>query len=185
MAHLLLLYRAKLAGPGGFINITQTSKKVIFCGTLTTGAEVGFDGGKVSVIKEGKTRKFVEKVDQVTFSGKYAHKRGCPVLHVTERAVFTLEDGLLTLIEVEPGIDIEKDILGAMEFKPRISSALKQMPAEIFREEWDGLRQIVESDEMEKSSAGNDSAVDSVKSGLRKALSPTWRQGTKASMASA
>jgi propionate CoA-transferase len=135
----------RVVGPGGFINITQGSKKVVFCGTLTNGAELDFRDGMVRVVSEGKTRKFVEKVDQVTFSGKFAQKAGIPVLYITERAVFELRDGALTLIEIAPGLDLERDILAAMEFKPRISPSLKLMPAELFQEKWGGLSQVMAS----------------------------------------
>jgi propionate CoA-transferase len=138
-------FGTKVVGAGGFINISQNSKKVVFCGTFTNGAEVSFAGGKVAVLKEGKTKKFVNKVDQITFSGKYAQKTGLTVLFITERAVFTLEEGLLTLIEIAPGVDLEKDILAAMEFRPRISPALKEMPAEIFQEQWGNLKKLVEA----------------------------------------
>ena len=104
---------------------------------------MSFDNGKVTVLKEGKTKKFVNKVDQITFSGKYAQQTNKPVLYVTERGVFTLEEGLLTLIEIAPGIDLEKDIIGAMEFRPRISANLKEMPAEIFQEQWGQLRALL------------------------------------------
>ena len=137
-------FGSKLSGPGGFINISQTAKKLICCGAFTAGAEVKVEGGKITIIKEGNVKKFVSKVGQVTFSGPYAYERGCKVLYVTERAVFTLEDGLLTLIEIAPGIDLEKDIFGAMEFKPRISLGLKEMPAEIFQAHWGKLRELVE-----------------------------------------
>lgn len=138
-------FGSKVVGPGGFINITQNSKKVVFCGTFTNGAEIQFEDGKVKVLKEGKTRKFVNQVDQITFSGQYAQKVGQPVLYVTERGVFTLEEGQLTLVEIAPGIDLERDILAAMDFKPRISPALKEMHGEIFRENWGQLRLFIEA----------------------------------------
>jgi propionate CoA-transferase len=138
-------FGSKVVGAGGFINISQNSKKVVFCGTFTNGAEVSFADGKVTILSEGKTKKFVNKVDQITFSGKYAQKTELPVLYVTERAVFTLAEGLLTLVEIAPGVDLERDILAAMEFKPRISPQLKEMPREIFQEKWGQLKQIVEA----------------------------------------
>lgn len=133
----------RVVGPGGFINITQGSKKVVFCGTLTNGAELDFTGGQVRVVSEGKTKKFVTKVDQITFSGKFAQQAGIPVLYVTERAVFELKDAALTLIEIAPGVDLERDVLAAMAFRPRISPDLKQMPAELFQETWGGLKQVM------------------------------------------
>ncbi len=136
-------FGSKVVGPGGFINITQSSKKVIFCGTFTNGAEVQISNGKVNILKEGNRKKFVNKVDQITFSGKYAEETKKPVLYVTERAVFTIEKGEVTLIEIAPGVDIEKDIFAAMEFRPRVSENLKEMPAEIFQETWGNLKNIL------------------------------------------
>lgn len=135
----------KVTGPGGFINITQNSKKVVFCGTFTNGAEISFEGGKVTILKEGKNKKFVEKIDQITFSGRYASKTKQPVLYITERGVFTLEEGQMTLIEIAPGIDLEKDIFAAMDFRPRVSPNLKVMPSELFQAEWGQLKQIIET----------------------------------------
>jgi propionate CoA-transferase len=88
-------------------------------------------------------QKFVEKVDHITFSGQYASSVGQPVLFVTERAVFKLEEGGLTLIEIAPGIDLERDILSQMAFKPKISETLKEMPAFIFNEQWGGLQKMM------------------------------------------
>lgn len=136
-------FGSKVVGPGGFINITQSSKKVVFCGTFTNGAEVQISDGKVNIIKEGNRKKFVKKVDQITFSGKYAEETKKPVLFVTERAVFAIENGEVTLIEIAPGVDIEKDIFAAMEFRPRVSENLKEMPAEIFQETWGNLKNII------------------------------------------
>ncbi|CAM5181182.1 Acetate CoA-transferase YdiF OS=Castellaniella sp OX=1955812 GN=EPN31_10175 PE=3 SV=1 [Castellaniella denitrificans] len=133
----------RVVGPGGFINITQGSKRVVFCGSLTSGAELDFSGGKVRVISEGKTRKFVDHVDQITFSGKFALRNGIPVHYVTERAVFELQEDGLVLIEIAPGLDLERDVLAAMDFRPHISPLLKEMPAEIFAETWGGLKKIL------------------------------------------
>ena len=129
----------KVAGPGGFINITQNSKKVIFCGMFTTGSQETVVDGMLQITTEGNGRKFVGKVDQITFSGAYAMKRGTPVLFVTERGVFRLENGRLVLVEIAPGIDLERDILGAMDFRPRISPELKVMDARIFQPVWGKL----------------------------------------------
>ncbi|BAF59722.1 MAG: acyl CoA:acetate/3-ketoacid CoA transferase [Pelotomaculum sp.] len=133
----------RVVGPGGFVNISSTAKKVVFVGTLTAGAEYEVKDGTIHIVKEGNIKKFVQKVDQVTFSGKYAQKNGQKVVYVTERAVFTLEDGEVTLIEVAPGLDLEKDVLAAMDFKPRISPGLKEMPREIFQPEWGQLKKIM------------------------------------------
>ena len=83
-------------------------------------------------------------MEQVSFSGAYAAKSGQTVVYVTERAVFTLADGQVTLIEIAPGIDLDKDVLALMDFKPQISPHLKQMPAGIFQPKWGQLRQIIE-----------------------------------------
>lgn len=124
----------RIAGVGGFINITQTAKKVIFCGTFTAGGlEIKCVDNKVVIVKEGKAKKFVSTVEQISFSGKYSAQKGQEVLFVTERAVFKLTPDGLELIEVAPGIDLEKDILQQMEYKPLISKNLKEMDPAIFK----------------------------------------------------
>ncbi|NLY39962.1 MAG: acyl CoA:acetate/3-ketoacid CoA transferase [Firmicutes bacterium] len=133
----------RVTGPGGFVNISQNSKKVVFCGNFTTGAELEVRDGKLVIIKEGKGNKFIRQVDQITFSGKYAAQINQPVLYVTERAVFTLQNGAVTLIEIAPGIDLEKDVLALMEFKPAISSPLKTMDHGLFQPQWGKLQQII------------------------------------------
>jgi propionate CoA-transferase len=133
-------------GCGGFINITTASKKVIYCGTFTTGGlKVTSKNGKVQILREGNRKKFLDHVEQITFSGKHAAKVNKPILYITERAVFQLIDGEVTLIEIAPGINLEKDILAHMEFKPRISSHLKSMPEEIFCRKWGKLKQHIEA----------------------------------------
>lgn len=139
-------FKGRCVGCGGFINITQNTKKVVYCGTFTAGGlKISIVDGKLSILQEGKGKKYVNKVEQVTFSGAYAAKTHQPVLFITERAVFALQDGLVTLTEVAPGINVEDDILAQMEFTPRISPMLKSMPAEIFRPHWGGLRAVIES----------------------------------------
>ena len=135
----------KVVGPGGFINISSSAKIVIFVGTLTAGAEYEIKDGKIHITKEGHIKKFVNKVEQVTFSGPYASKAGRKVIYVTERAVFELMEGQLTLIEVAPGLDLEKDVIAAMEFRPNISPDLKEMPKEIFEPTWKKLKELMES----------------------------------------
>ena len=111
----------KLAGCGGFIDITQNSKKIVFAGTFTAGnIEVGVADGKLKIIKEGGYKKFVKDVEQVTFSGKTAQMNNLQVFYVTERCVFTLTQEGVELIEIAPGVDLEKDILAYMDFKPII-----------------------------------------------------------------
>jgi propionate CoA-transferase len=133
-------------GCGGFINITQNAKKVVYCGSFTAGGlKIAIENGRLVIKQEGKGKKYVNKVEQVTFSGAYATQTKQPVLFITERAVFELQEGVLTLIEIAPGVDLEKDILAQMEFMPRIAPNLKQMPAAIFQEKWGGLRQFIET----------------------------------------
>lgn len=125
----------KLAGAGGFINISQTAKKVIFVGTFGAGRlRIALSDGKLAILEEAKGRKFVQAVEHVTFSGAYAAARGQSVLYVTERCVFALTPDGLELIEVAPGIDIERDILALMDFKPVIARDPIAMDERIFRE---------------------------------------------------
>jgi propionate CoA-transferase len=131
----------KLAGAGGFINISQNAKKVVFTGTFTAGGlAIAIENGKVRITSEGKARKFVSEVEHKTFSGKVAVSRGQPVLYVTERCVFRVCEQGLELIEIAPGIDIERDILPFMDFKPVIHEPVPLMDARIFRPEPMGLR---------------------------------------------
>ncbi|MDE2584011.1 MAG: acyl CoA:acetate/3-ketoacid CoA transferase [Betaproteobacteria bacterium] len=132
----------RLAGAGGFINISQAAKKVVFVGTFTAGdLEIAVADGQVRIVREGRSRKFLDAVEHRTFSGAEAAKRGQPVLYVTERCVFRLTPGReLELIEIAPGIDLERDILAHMEFRPAISPDLKTMDARIFAAGTMGLR---------------------------------------------
>ncbi|MGB4682228.1 MAG: acyl CoA:acetate/3-ketoacid CoA transferase [Firmicutes bacterium] len=136
----------RVIGSGGFINISQNAKKVVFCGTFTTGGlKVEVDGGKLVIVEEGKIQKFVDHVDQITYSGQYARRVGQSVLYVTERAVFRLDREGLTLIEIAPGVDLERDVLSRMGFRPRVADELAVMPAEIFYPQWGGLRRFIQS----------------------------------------
>ncbi|MGD9497677.1 MAG: acyl CoA:acetate/3-ketoacid CoA transferase [Armatimonadota bacterium] len=130
----------RVAGCGGFINITQTADTVVFCGTFTAGGlEIAIERGALRIIQEGKHRKFVEQVEHVTFSGEYAAEKGQRVLYVTERAVFELADGGLTLTEIAPGIDVETQVLAQMDFAPRVAPDLRDMDPRIFRDAPMGL----------------------------------------------
>lgn len=125
----------RLSGCGGFINISQNSRKVIFLSTFSSsGLEIEIADGRVRILKEGKFFKFVDHVGQITFSGEYAVERKQEVLYVTERCVFRLSDSGLELTEVAPGIDIERDIIRKMPFVPRVNGPL-EMDASIFRPE--------------------------------------------------
>ncbi|MGD9501003.1 MAG: acyl CoA:acetate/3-ketoacid CoA transferase [Methyloceanibacter sp.] len=128
-------FGGRLNGCGGFIDISQNSRAVVFAGTFTAGGlEVEIADGELKIVQEGRSRKFVARVEQITFSGPFAQRRSQPVIYVTERCVFQLTQGGLELIEVAPGIDIEKDILAQMDFKPIIAKPVP-MEARIFLDE--------------------------------------------------
>lgn len=131
----------KIAGCGGFINITQTTPVVVYCGTFTSkGLKLEFGDGKLTIVQDGTIKKFKNDVEQVTFSAEFAKEHNQKVLYVTERCVFELRKEGLTLIEIAPGVNLEKDILAQMEFKPLIASDLKEMDARLFKEEKMGIK---------------------------------------------
>ncbi len=133
----------KLAGSGGFIDISQSSKKVVFVGTFTAdGLKVAVEQAQLRIQSEGKVRKFVHTVEQLTFSGRYAAQCCQPVLYITERCVFELTANGMMLTEVAPGIDVARDILAHMDFVPQISPTLKTMSAKIFQPAPMGLAQL-------------------------------------------
>ncbi len=132
----------RLIGPGGFINITQATEKVVFCGTFTGKAKYAVGGGRLEITQEGSIKKFLERVGQITFSGKYA-KPEQEILYVTERCVFKLIDGHMTITEIAPGISLEKDVLPYMGFVPAVASDVCEMDARIFRETWGALGETI------------------------------------------
>jgi propionate CoA-transferase len=121
----------RLAGVGGFVNITQTARHLVFCGTFTAGGlEIAVEGSKLRIVREGKIRKFVSAVEHLSFSAKRALEIGQEVLYVTERAVFRLSAEGLQLIEVAAGIDLENQILALMDFMPVIRD-VRPMPLHV------------------------------------------------------
>ncbi len=124
----------KLAGAGGFINITQNTQDVFFLGTFTSGLQqLSFEQGQLNIIESGRQKKFCKSVQQITFNGDYAVKQGQRVTFITERAVFRLTDKGLCLIEIAPGADLQKDILQQMDFAPEIAHDLKLMDSRLFQ----------------------------------------------------
>jgi propionate CoA-transferase len=146
------LEEKRLTGPGGFIDITQSTRKVVFMGSFTAkGAKLEFvpdpanprHRGALRIAAEGAVRKFVARTREVTFSGDEAVRRGQKVLYVTERAVFqrTAAHPVIELIEIAPGIDLHRDVLSHMDFAPVVSPELKTMDPRIFGLEPMGLRE--------------------------------------------
>lgn len=129
-------FGGRIVGPGGFINISQNAKAVIFNGTFTAGkCSLSYGDGKLTIAQDGASQKLVKAVEQITYSGKYGRERSQRVLYVTERAVFRLSSNGVELIEIAPGIDLERDVLGRMAFKPLIAPNLAKMDARLFRAE--------------------------------------------------
>ncbi|HFP9706861.1 TPA: acyl CoA:acetate/3-ketoacid CoA transferase, partial [Escherichia coli] len=133
-------FGTKIAGCGGFINITQNAKKVYFCGSFTAGKnKIYVSNGKLHIKEDGSVKKFIKKVQQITFSSDTARKNNKEVFYITERAVFRLSQKSIELIEIAPGVDLQKNIIECMEFVPEISPSLKIMDERIFLEQPMGL----------------------------------------------
>ena len=127
-------FKDRFAGAGGFINISQNARKVIFVGTFTAGGlDIEIVDGKIEIRQEGRNRKFISDVEQITFNGPYTAKQGKEVCYVTERCVMKLTDNGLKLVEVAPGIDVDRDIVGQMDFEPIIDNP-SLMDARLFAE---------------------------------------------------
>ena len=133
-------FSGRLAGCGGFINISQNAKRVYFCGMFTSGGlKEDIGKGILTVTNEGKNKKFLNAVEQITFSGAYARKAGQHVLYITERAVFELRAEGLWLIEIAPGVDLKTQVLDLMEFEPMMYGAPRLMDKRIFYDKPMGL----------------------------------------------
>jgi propionate CoA-transferase len=134
-------FAGRCIGAGGFINISQNTKKVFFMGNFTAGKpDIEITGNGLNIITDGSGAKFVKRVQQITFSGEYAIKNGQEITFITERAVFRLTPEGLILTEIAPGVDLQEDILDKMEFTPIIANNLKTMDPRLFREEKMGLK---------------------------------------------
>ena len=121
-------------GPGGFIDIAQNARKVVFCGTFEAkGARLAVGDGSLKIERHGEIRKIVDSVRQITFSGDQAVKTGQEALYVTERAVFRLTPNGLKLMEIAPGVDLRRDVLERMDFEPLIEGEVDRMPVECFQ----------------------------------------------------
>ncbi len=133
---------SRCTGAGGFIDITQNAKKVVYCATFTAqGAEYKFENNSLQIVKEGKIRKIVKKVGQISFNGKMAREKGQKVVFVTERAVFELKPEGVVLTEIAPGIDLQTQVLDLMDFTPIVSKELKRMPEELFYQQAMGMKE--------------------------------------------
>lgn len=127
-------------GPGGFIDIAQNARRVVFCGTFAAkGVELETGDGQLRVRRQGAVRKLVRAVEQITFSGPQALARGQEVLYLTERAAFRLTPRGLELFETAPGVDLQRDVLDQMDFVPQLAERITVMAASHFRVEDDGL----------------------------------------------
>jgi propionate CoA-transferase len=136
-------FGARLAGAGGFINISQNARKLVFAGTFTAGGlKIAIEDGQLRILNEGRSRKFIRAVEQVTFSGAYAGESGQPVFYVTERCVLQRTSDGVELIEVAPGLDVERDILAQMEFRPLLRDP-QPMDPRLFRSEPMGLEHLL------------------------------------------
>jgi acyl CoA:acetate/3-ketoacid CoA transferase len=129
----------RTAGAGGFVDITARARKLVFSGTFNAGAKMQLVDGRLRIDQEGRIAKFVEAVDQVSFSGTRATAQGQEVTFVTERAVIRLLDGQLTVTEIAPGLDVERDVLARAETPLAVSPDLREMDARLFQEAPMGL----------------------------------------------
>ncbi len=137
-------FGSRLTGAGGFINISQSARTVVFTGTFTAGGlQVSVGEGRLTVEREGRHHKLVPRVEQITFNGRHA-ATGQRVLYVTERAVFRATATGLELIEIAPGVNLQRDVLDMMDFAPQVAADLRLMDARIFRDEPMGLHDLLD-----------------------------------------
>jgi propionate CoA-transferase len=134
-------FGSRFAGAGGFINISQNAKAVYFMGTFTAGGQVSVKDGRLHIEDNGATKKFVRRVRQITFNGANAFRRRQTVYYITERCVFRLTSRGLELLEIAPDVDLDRDILANMDFRPQIADNIGEMDPMIFRDALMGLEQ--------------------------------------------
>ncbi len=128
-------YGRTIKGCGSFVDISQSARRLVFVGSHAVGGLTSLGGGVASVRREGRPRRFVEQVDQISFSADQARRRGQEVLYVTERATFRLGAEGLELMEVAPGLDVERDVLSTMAFAPRlVTTPVPSMAAALFHQ---------------------------------------------------
>ena len=133
-------FGGRCGGPGGFVNISQNTPKVCFAFSFTSGKQdIAVENGELRIIKDGNGIKFKNNLEQTTFSSQYASETGQDVMFITERAVFRIIGGRLMLTEIAPGVDLEKDILSKMEFRPAVSENLQEMDRRLFLDKKMGL----------------------------------------------
>ena len=135
-------FNGKIMGTGGFVNISQNSRKIVFCGTLKSGGlrtKVG--EGKIEILQEGRFVKLLPEVEEITFHAKEAVKSGKEVWYVTERAVFRMTETGIELCEIAPGLDMERDVIKHMGFRPQIAKQVKTMDARLFESQPMNLKQ--------------------------------------------
>ena len=132
-------FGGNIVGPGGFIDLTQSTRKVVFCGTLTGKSRMKVGGGKLQIIEEGGIKKLVKHVQQISFNGRHT-LNGQEVVYITERCVMKMTGGGLTVVETAPGIDVKRDILEQAGFPLAVSPDVKPMDEGIFSEHWGGLK---------------------------------------------
>jgi propionate CoA-transferase len=136
-------FSGRPVGCGGFINITRSTQNLVFCGSFTAGGlKLAIGDGQLTILQEGRSKKFITQVEQITFNGEDAAQRRQNVVFVTERAVFHLREEGLELTEIAPGVDLHKDVLAHMDFQPIVRN-VKLMDPGLFRETWSGLGDIV------------------------------------------
>lgn len=144
-------FHGSAVGPGGFVDISQNTENIYFLSSFcAVGCDLAVDDGKIRILREGLQKKFIKKVRQITFSAREAERKHQNVMYITERAVFRLVDGALLLTEIAPGLDLKRDILDQMAFRPKIDPSLRIMDTRIFSEGLMGLREEWTQREHEK-----------------------------------